>query len=585
MSEVFSGFSPAHFDAYAEAKWKKNSHVRERTAAGEVAGRALEAARRSAFPDATDFQVGVTQDAAGILNNWTVDAKCVFLHRNTAELERIQPLLAYERQHAGFPSDTEAHHSEAILGLQLDAAGVEVGLRIHRHAALDRRNILALLGDSNGLSTLLDALRALPESIALSAGREVKLAPLIDEAWLRAALAGNADWLAIGAFFGRNEAVTGSPELVGAAARVLAALEPVYRLFTWRDDNDRVGGVERLARVPSPAEADGAEPAQAAPQETREEAQQRARGYRPGWLGSEPRREDSPREPRRRPAPDAASWNPPQLQRPAVEEARGPSSRARERAAELSRSAEGWTYNGPVRPRPEPERRDEPPRRDDGPRRDDRDRRGSFQGGDPQSSGRPGWEPGRGPPQGGDRQGPPGRRDSGGPGGHPRDGVGPGGRRDGGPAGGPPRDGRGPDGRRDSEQQGGRQWDGGNRGREPGGPGRGGDARGPGDRDARRGPSDGRGRGDGGGPRRDDRRPREDEAPRPPPPRKQISWRDAEGAPVVKDAVRLTGGLFAGKIGQVVEISGKGRLKVALGEGAAAIEVGPEAVVKVVAES
>lgn len=43
----------------------------------------------------------------------------------------------------------------------------------------------------------------------------------------------------------------------------------------------------------------------------------------------------------------------------------------------------------------------------------------------------------------------------------------------------------------------------------------------------------------------------------------------------------MTAGLFAGKVGQVIEVSVKGKYKVVLGEGAMKIEVGRDALSKV----
>jgi len=64
-------------------------------------------------------------------------------------------------------------------------------------------------------------------------------------------------------------------------------------------------------------------------------------------------------------------------------------------------------------------------------------------------------------------------------------------------------------------------------------------------------------------------RPGGDKRRKPP---KVVRWVDAEGDIVLMDHARISGGLFNGKVGQVVEIGKKGRLKVAIGDMAFDVE-------------
>ena len=51
-----------------------------------------------------------------------------------------------------------------------------------------------------------------------------------------------------------------------------------------------------------------------------------------------------------------------------------------------------------------------------------------------------------------------------------------------------------------------------------------------------------------------------------------MNWVDAEGDIALMDHARITGGLLNGKVGQIVEIGKKGRMKVVVGDMAFEVE-------------
>ena len=64
----------------------------------------------------------------------------------------------------------------------------------------------------------------------------------------------------------------------------------------------------------------------------------------------------------------------------------------------------------------------------------------------------------------------------------------------------------------------------------------------------------------------------------------KTQWTDAQGAVEAKDYVRISGGLFANKVAQVIEPTKKG-FRVVLGDGGMTVEVPKDGVQKIEAKS
>lgn len=577
MSE-FDGFKSAHFDAYEQRKWSMGRFNLERMRVREHAeglGRALLGGLGE-----RGLALRSSQDHPTIFNDKKVDAQWVVLGRADATRRPLKPLLVRERNLAHEAESALPQKQEAVLSLRVDVGGVEVALRLHRAAAMDRKNLAtALAGDAvkTQFNTLLSGL---PDGTVVQVGDVVVPASEANATAVADGLANGAEWLMVGRAYGRGEAVVGQADFVAEANRVIEALLPLYDLCAWSAHNDLIGGQALLETVaaapvaavapepvssepkaepepetePEPKPDTEKTPQTASPSATETPAEPPRAKPVPAAPTKAPAAHQQPKRPRQRRKPTTkggGSYRPDwQFKTDAEKDAVGPvtpSKRVRERAQEAARAAaDGWTYSGPVK---EPEGNRPPPQ--DQPQR---------QGGDPPrnrgprpDSGRPdqGPRPNQGPPQGGNR-------------GHQGGGRGPNDR--GGPTSGGPRDQRGGPG--DQRRGPGDQRDGpGNRNRpndrRPDGGGRG-QGRPPQRNDRGRGGDrgfDGGGRGQGRG----DGRGRGPKGPIVAAAKKVENWKDGTGDAALDDHVRVTGGLFSGKIGKVVEETRKG-YKVAVGD-------------------
>lgn len=441
-----------------------------------------------ALDDSTSrLAVTPTQDHPTIFNHKRVDAQWVLLGRSDSERQRIRPLRNRESAVDNRAPEPQPQLSSANVALRVDIGGFEVAVRIHLHAAIDRHNLRAKLKIEEHKASLLTLLQSLPETAVLTLDADVRNASSSDTDTLETlttALSGGPTWISVGFAWGRDHDAVTEPAFADEVANCVAALLPIYDFIAWTTDNDFIDGQSFIEEESTrqAEKSDGEDPPQPAAQpETQPSPSTKSRpstrggwSYRPDWQFD--------------PTPSATTAAP-----------RSPSSRVRERAAELQREARDWNYSGPSREqRPHNSRQEGRPERDrDRSSRSERDRnqRGSDRGN---------------------------RRPS--------------------DRGGPPRGGSGRP-RRSQNERGDQRGAGGRRNNK---------------RDTQRGPSTTRGR------KSVDK----------------MQWVDAQGDINAQDYVRITDGLFSGKVAQVADRTKKG-FRVVLGDGGMTVEVAEAGVTKI----
>ena len=254
MSE-FDGFKSAHFDAYEQRKWSMGRFNLERMRVREHAeglGRALLGGLGE-----RGLALRSSQDHPTIFNDKKVDAQWVVLGRADATRRPLKPLLVRERNLAHEAESALPQKQEAVLSLRVDVGGVEVALRLHRAAAMDRKNLAtALAGDAvkTQFNTLLSGL---PDGTVVQVGDVVVPASEANATAVADGLANGAEWLMVGRAYGRGEAVVGQADFVAEANRVIEALLPLYDLCAWSAHNDLIGGqalLETVAAAPVAAQ-------------------------------------------------------------------------------------------------------------------------------------------------------------------------------------------------------------------------------------------------------------------------------------------------------------------------------------------
>lgn len=249
MAAAFSGFGPADFLAYEEHKWASNRFNLERMRAREKLQQLAGAAAGVAGVDALGLGMEATHDHPTIFNHKRVDAQWVFFARPEAERKRLSVLIDKEHPLHRVVEDPAPHHLHAILGLRLDLAGLEVGLRIHRNAWVDVRNLGARCTSAEGRAALVALIAAVPGGVVCAGGPEIA-GELVDDETLAPLSAGGepeTEWILVARRFDREDPLLTSPDLTTAVASTLGSLVPLYAFAAWREDNDHLGLVDVLA--------------------------------------------------------------------------------------------------------------------------------------------------------------------------------------------------------------------------------------------------------------------------------------------------------------------------------------------------
>ena len=336
----FPGFVASDFDAYEAHKWSSNRFNLPRMQVRERVEQLAALIVQGLGASMEGLVLGVSQDHPTIFNNKKVDAQRVWWGRSPEQRKELAPLIRRERSRLSCEAEPQPHHAELNVGLAVNFDGVDISLRLHPSACLDRANAQALLKDAGRASQLLALLQGLPDSVVMDMEAErVACAALTVES-IAAGLEGlqpdSPAWY-VGCRFTREDEALTLTGFAGVAQALLESLLPVYRMICWSPENDAIGGVDYLAterervavspeKKPETTESSGSGSKQGTGGRRKSEKPSTRGGwsYRPDWQES---------------TPSTAEREVPKT----------PSARVRERVAELSSRAENWRYAPPAR--------------------------------------------------------------------------------------------------------------------------------------------------------------------------------------------------------------------------------------------
>ncbi|MBN2362150.1 MAG: hypothetical protein JXR83_22050 [Deltaproteobacteria bacterium] len=242
----WQGFTADDFALYRPERRTSAMYTLKRRAVKDKL-RALEECLRSALGASLDgLAAEFSDDSPSLVNHHCVDRQWLCWLRDAAAQQRLRSLLDKIKLTAPDALDVAAHHKHAHLALVVDERGVEVGLRLHRRASVDRENLAARLKEGwarDGLARLIGRCgegalfgacdgRELPTVAAAAASAEA-MATLADEAAGR-------EWLAVCALTPADDAVAAGAALAESCGQRLHALAEIYRFCAWTPDNDHI---------------------------------------------------------------------------------------------------------------------------------------------------------------------------------------------------------------------------------------------------------------------------------------------------------------------------------------------------------
>jgi hypothetical protein len=260
---MFPGFTAADFDAYQPKKWKSNVFNRERLEVKQklvALGRELQGAMVA--PDGSPLAAEPSVEHPALWNHKQVEAQHLYFSRNEGARKELDAIIDRGKSIASMIDDPTPQRNHLFLAVTLTEQAIELSLKLHPDARVDRENLERKCDDHFEREKLMHLVRGLGP--AFRAGITPELAPVteLDEGKLLELVAAlgkgsSPQALTLGApqrlfYVGRalprEEASAAGQGLVDVAKQSLMSLMPIYRFIAWSRDNDFVSIREALQK-------------------------------------------------------------------------------------------------------------------------------------------------------------------------------------------------------------------------------------------------------------------------------------------------------------------------------------------------
>ena len=256
---MFAGLTQNDFACYEPRKWKSNVYNRERL---EVRQKLLALGQSGAGqligPDGAPLFLEASVEHPAVWNHKQVESQSIYFSRNEAARKQLDGFIDRQKPISSLLDDPTPQRNHLFLGVTLQHESLDVVLKIHPDASVDRQNLERKLDEHYEAERLLGLLHELPEAFwigvlpdqtALGPDFSIEqLAEIISSLPSQSGAGGGlaipgqpVHMFAIGISMPAARFVTLSPD--EQAAWVQAQLElllPIYRFIVWTRDNDFV---------------------------------------------------------------------------------------------------------------------------------------------------------------------------------------------------------------------------------------------------------------------------------------------------------------------------------------------------------
>ena len=263
---MFAGFVDADFEAYAPQKWKSNLFNRERL---DVKQKLLQFARELgahlAAADGSPLEIEASVEHPALWNHKQVEAQHVFFSRNQAARRELDAIIDRSKSMASLIDDPTPQRNHLFLMVSISRDDIELGVKLHPDARIDRQNLERKLADHFACERLLGLVARLPDGFQVGLTGSAGLAgSSLDEAGLLGTVAqlagagpsppfkadgphGPSLWF-VSRRVARGEVILAGAEFLAAARVAFAGLLPIYHFIAWSRDNDFVSMRDVLQR-------------------------------------------------------------------------------------------------------------------------------------------------------------------------------------------------------------------------------------------------------------------------------------------------------------------------------------------------
>ena len=256
---MFAGLTQSDFACYEPRKWKSNVYNRERL---EVRQKLLALGQSCAGhllgPDGAPLFLEASVEHPAVWNHKQVDSQSIFFSRNEAARKQLDGFIDRQKPISSLLDDPTPQRNHLLLGVTVLHESLDVVLKIHPDASVDRQNLERKLDEHYEAERLLGLLHELPEGFtigvlpdqsALSADFSIEqLAEIMSALPPQSGAAGGmlipgqpVHMFAIGTSQPATQFVAMSTDEQAAwVTAQLTLLLPIYRFIVWTRDNDFV---------------------------------------------------------------------------------------------------------------------------------------------------------------------------------------------------------------------------------------------------------------------------------------------------------------------------------------------------------
>jgi hypothetical protein len=238
----FAAFTDRDFDAFLEKKWRSNVFNRERL---EVKQKLLGLGKLLSPDLVTEdgpLELEASAEHPALWNHGRVPNQILFFSRSKEARRVIETLLAKRRTIANQIDDPSPLRNHIFLSVMVDQRGVEIALKLHADATIDRENLERKCEDYFVREQLLGHLRTLDplHTIGIEGQSEVGIGSLSDEKLqeILRAIPSSGSWFTVRTTLGREDEQSRSESFAALARERLLALLPILRFIAWRREND-----------------------------------------------------------------------------------------------------------------------------------------------------------------------------------------------------------------------------------------------------------------------------------------------------------------------------------------------------------
>ncbi len=254
----FAPFTDEDFDTYTQEKWQSFVFNRQRLEVKEkllALGRILSPAMVSA--DGAPLECEVSVEYPALWNQRKVRNQHLFFSRNKDARQELEGIISKKRSIAALIEDPSPLRHHILLSVMIDQRQIELSLKLHSDAAVDRDNLEHLSQDFFALEKLVTLIQKLPAEFLVGLMNEVgprgelSPAPETTDETLRqliAALPGADSWLTICRSLSRDDDLARGEEFAEFASEQLELLLPLMNLIAWSRENDSISIKETLKK-------------------------------------------------------------------------------------------------------------------------------------------------------------------------------------------------------------------------------------------------------------------------------------------------------------------------------------------------